>query len=346
MEKKQKIVIGAVIAMQVALVIGIVAICIQNQNVAELVKQYTASNGDIHEIYDDSKVVEAYKSGNEDGLSEEDKYVLKMAKKVIKENIKDGMSDYEKEKAIYDWLIDYTSYSNQNLAPISSGDQYAHLPYGVFKYHQAICVGNTTTMKLFLDILGIENQIIHSTEEGEHAWNVVKLDDEWYHCDATFDGSSNGTPTYAYFNVPDSVKDDGSYPWDHDVIPAADGTKYCYIFNHAGEVKDVYDLPKYLQEQLDEGNSQVFFTMKDTKDFTAAALNYIISAFSMEGKDVYVGSAQMIGGKTLYNVCQEQYNDMEGSLDPDIQKRLQKAMDKLGLTGSDTSGASGGVRVE
>jgi len=266
--------------------------------------------------------------------------------KQIKDQIKVTTSDYEKEKAIYDWLIDYTSYSNQNLAPISSGDQYTHLPYGVFKYHQAICVGNTTTMKLFLDILGIENQIIHSTEEGEHAWNVVKLDDEWYNCDATFDGSSNGTPTYAYFNVPDSVKDDGSYPWDHDVIPAADGTKYCYIFNHAGEVKDVYDLPKYLQEQLDEGNSQVFFTMKDTKDFTAAALNYIISAFSMEGKDVYVGSAQMIGGKTLYNVCQEQYNDMEGSLDPDIQKRLQKAMDKLGLTGSDTSGASGGVRVE
>lgn len=335
MEKKQKIMIGVVIAMQAILAIGIVLICLQNHSLAESVKEYTAATGDIHEIYDDTKVVEAYKSGSDEGLSEEDKYVLKMAKKIIQENIKDDMSDYEKEKAIYDWLIGYTSYNNRNLAPISSGDQYAHLPYGVLKYHQGICVGNATTMKLFLDILGIENQIIHSTEEGEHAWNLVKLDGDWYHCDATFDGSVNGTPTYSYFNVPDSVKDDGNYPWDHDTIPAADGTKYCYIANNAKEVKDIYALPKYLQEQIGEGAAQIYFTMKDTKDFTTAALNYVLSGFAMEGMDVYSGNTMVIGDKTLYCVSVEQYMDMDGTLDPDVEKKLQKAMEKLGLTGAD-----------
>lgn len=338
MEKKQKIMIGVVIAMQAVLAVGIVLICLQNHSLAESVKEYTASTGAVHEIYDDTRVVEAYKSGSDEGLSEEDKYVLKMAKQVIKENIKDDMSDYEKEKAVYDWLIDYTSYSNQNLAPISSGDQYAHLPYGVFKYHQAICVGNATTMKLFLDILGIENQIIHSTEEGEHAWNLVKLDGDWYHCDATFDDSNSGKPGYNYFNVPDSVKDDGSYPWDHDTIPAADGTKYCYIANHAGEIKDVYSLPAYLRKQIDEGVSQIYFTMKDTEDFTAAALNYILSGFIMEGRDVYTGNTLVIGDKTLYCVSASQYTDMEDTLDPDVEKKLQKAMDKLGMTGSATGG--------
>lgn len=337
MEKKQKLIIGIVIAMQVILVAGIVLIGIQNHSLAESLKEYTASTGDVHDIYDDTKVVEAYQSGSDEGLDEQDKYVLKMAKKVIEENIKEDMSDYEKEKAIYDWLIGYTSYSNQNLAPISSGDQYAHLPYGVFKYHQAICVGNATTMKLFLDIFGIENQIIHSTEEGEHAWNLVKLDGDWYHCDATFDGSSNGTPDYSYFNVPDSVKDDGSYPWDHEKIPAADGTKYCYMANNAGDIKDVYALPKYLQEQIESGAGQIFFTMKDTKDFTTATLNYILSAFAMEGKDIYTGSTVVIGDKTLYSVCIDQYTDMGGEMDPDVEKKLQKVMDKLGLTGSDTA---------
>ena len=338
MEKKQKIVIGIVIAMQVVLAVGIVLIGVQNNSLAQSLKEYTASTGDIHEIYDDTKVVEAYSSGSDEGLNEQDKYVLKMAKKVIDENIEDGMTDYEKEKAIYDWLVDYTSYSSQNLAPISSGDQYSHLPYGVFKYHQAICVGNATTMKLFLDILGIENQIIHSTEEGEHAWNLVKLDGDWYHCDVTFDGSVNGTPNYSYFNVPDSVKDDGNYPWDHEAIPAADGTKYCYIANNAKEVKNVYALPKYLQEQIDSGAGQIYFTMKDTEDFTTAALSYILSAFSMEGKDVYNGGTLVIGDKTLYSVSVDQYVDMDGQLDPDVQEKLQKAMDKLGLTGSDMGG--------
>ena len=353
MEKKQKGIICAVIAMQAVLVIGIVFICVQNHSLAEAVKQYTASAGNVHEIYDDSKVVEAYKDGSDEGLDEQDKYVLKMAKKVIKENIRDDMSDYEKEKAIYDWLIGYTSYSNQNLAPISSGDQYAHLPYGVFKYRQAICVGNATTMKLFLDIFGIENQIIHSTEEGEHAWNLVKLDGDWYHCDATFDGGNNGMPAYTYFNVPDSVKDDGSYPWDHDVIPAADGTKYCYIANNAEEVKNVYALPKYMQEQLDKGASLICFTMKDTKDFTTAALNYVISGFAMEGKEIYAGPTMVIGDKTLYSVTVDQYIDMQGELDPKVQEKLQKAMDKLGLSGAeggyygeDLESLTGGSRAE
>ena len=155
-----------------------------------MLKEYVASKGEIHEIYDDTAVVEAYKSGTTEGLNEQDKYVLEQAKKVIDENITDGMSDYEKEKAIYDWQMAYTAYNDNSLAPIASGGQYSHLPYGVFKYHQAICVGHATTFKLLMDMLDIECQIIHSTEEGEHAWDLVKLDDEWYHCDVTFDGGT------------------------------------------------------------------------------------------------------------------------------------------------------------
>ena len=76
-----------------------------------------------------------------------------------------------------------------------------------------------------MDMLDIPCEIIHSTSEGEHAWNVVQLDGDWYHCDVTFDGGSGEHPGYSMFNVPDSIKDDGSYPWDHNEIPAADGTK-------------------------------------------------------------------------------------------------------------------------
>ena len=171
MEKKNKVFIIVCIAMQVTLIVGVAVLFVQNTKLADTVKQYVASAGDIHDIYDDSKVVEAYQSGKTDGLNEQEKYVLEKAKEVIKENIKDGMSDYEKEKAIYDADTETTRnrsgfYNDQNLAPISAGDQYSHLPYGVLKYHQAICVGNATTFKLFMDLLGIENQIIHSRKKG------------------------------------------------------------------------------------------------------------------------------------------------------------------------------------
>ncbi len=240
--------------MQVTLIVGVAVLFVQNTKLADTVKQYVASAGDIHDIYDDSKVVEAYQSGKTDGLNEQEKNMFwRRRRRSLRKISKTACQITKKEKAIYDWQVAYVAYNDQNLAPISAGDQYSHLPYGVLKYHQAICVGNATTFKLFMDLLGIENQIIHSTEEGEHAWNLVKLDGDWYHSDVTFDGGANGKPAYTNFNVPDSVKDDGSYPWNHEVIPAADGTKYCYLANEAKELKDVYALPKYIKQQRIRG---------------------------------------------------------------------------------------------
>ena len=131
MTKKTKILTGILIGMQAILLISVAGVFLQNNALADMLKEYVASKGEIHEIYDDTAVVEAYKSGTTEGLNEQDKYVLEQAKKVIDENITDGMSDYEKEKAIYDWQMAYTAYNDNSLAPIASGGQYRHLPYGV-----------------------------------------------------------------------------------------------------------------------------------------------------------------------------------------------------------------------
>ncbi|WP_419025329.1 transglutaminase domain-containing protein [Emergencia sp.] len=330
MEKKSKILIIVCVIMQLILIVGVAALFIQNTKLADTVKQYVASNGDIHDIYDDSEVVKAYQSGDEDGLNEQDKYVLKKAKEVIKENIKDGMTDYEKEKAIYDWQVEYVAYNDQNLAPISAGDQYSHLPYGVLKYHQAICVGNATTFKLFMDLLGIENQIIHSTEDGEHAWNLVKLDGDWYHSDVTFDGGINGKPAYTNFNVPDSVKDDGSYPWNHEVIPAADGTKYCYLANEAKELKDIYALPKYIKQQLNKGTKTITFTLKDSTGYTQSVADYITSALATGDGDMYTNPTLPIGSKNIYVISVENYDDQNADeASQKIINKLQEIIDGL-----------------
>ena len=53
----------------------------------ELMNDYEDYEDEVHEIYDTSAVAEAYKSGDKDGLSEEDAYILKQATKVIKEII-------------------------------------------------------------------------------------------------------------------------------------------------------------------------------------------------------------------------------------------------------------------
>ena len=56
-----------------------------------------------------------------------------------------------------------------------------------------------------MDMLGIENGTV-SGEAGDeqHIWNTVKLDDQWYHVDVTWDdpiGSSFEYTDHSYFNI-------------------------------------------------------------------------------------------------------------------------------------------------
>ena len=51
-----------------------------------------------------TQISDAYKSGDSSKLSDADKETLDMAKSVLDEIITDGMSDYEKELAVYKWM--------------------------------------------------------------------------------------------------------------------------------------------------------------------------------------------------------------------------------------------------
>lgn len=216
----------------------------------------------MHPIFDDTAILEAHQTGDTSALSEQDAKTLKMALDVIRElDITDEMSDYEKEKAIYDWQVAYVRYDQANLAAIPPDinlEDYNYHPYGVLTYHQAICVGNATTFDLMMGLLGIESYVIHSTEQGEHAWNLVKIEDGWYHVDVTFDNSSTGEPDYTFFNVPDAVKQNGGYPWDAAAFPKADATKYCYAVQNCTELADLYAFPAHFNETYRERRAEPF----------------------------------------------------------------------------------------
>ena len=227
-----------------------------------------AFSGDVHPIYDDTSVVEAYKSGDSSNITDEkDKFILETASKAIEDNIKDGMTDFEKEKAVYDFVFAQSHYDDGNLAAIPHTAEFSHTPYGVLHDHQAICVGNATTFKLFMDMLGIECKIIHSTEQGEHAWNMVKIDDEWYHVDVTFDGGGM-SPAYSQFNVTDAVKENGGYPWNHDEFPTADSIKYSFVVQNAQKIDDFSDTAALFSKAIADKKDYCYFKLK--LDKTAA----------------------------------------------------------------------------
>ncbi len=265
---------------------------------------------EIHDIYDDTAVLEAYKSGDDSALDDNDKYVLEQMSQAIEENITDNMSEYEKEKAIYDYMFATTAYNDDNLAAIDletdDADLYAHTPYGFFKYHETICVGNATTFKLFMDALGIDCKIIHSTAEGEHAWDVVNIDGNWYHVDLTFDGGDE-SPAYTCFNVNDEMKEEDGYDWsDQEDIPECTSLDCCYLVMSASEIEDIYAIPKAIQTAFDAGEDDVYMKIKADSEEDAlrikSEVSYILSGIIPSSSNVeLIPMACVIAGD--YVVC-------------------------------------------
>lgn len=302
-------------------------------------------NGEIHNIYDDSAVVEAYKTGDDSKLSDEkDKYILKELKKAISEIITDDMDDFDKEKAVYDYVFSKTHFNENSLAAIpNTNEDYSHTPYGFFHDHSTICVGNATTFKLFFDVLGIDSKIIHSTQNGEHAWNVVKIDGSWYHLDLTFD---NGTdyPDYAYFNVPDSVKNDGTYPWDESEYPACNDTDKCMICLDAEKLDSVYDIPQKIKNIIDTEKPTAYLSIAipdgcDTDEVKGQLENIINSIYFEEyysaATPVVITSDEKNAcfGISVYTMSDEDYGNYEISenvLDIDYDKLQAAFADALG----------------
>ena len=334
--------------------------------------------GEGHPLYDDKAVVEAYKTGDASKLSEKDSYVYKTAKDAIDQVIKDGMSDYEKELAIYNWLFHRTHYNNTafvdvetmtnkpNASPAAAatakrtsnmshnaegetedlvsedkiassdpfGEGYDYEPYGVLKFKNAICVGNATTFKLFMDMLDIPCKIIHSTEEGEHAWNLVKIGGDWYHVDLTFD-YGEADPAYSNFNVTDNVKF-GSYPWDTTEFPAANATKYSYIAQNAIEVDNVYEIPAIVRKALDEKKIYLYLKPKDPKNFSSSAIDDVMLYLQnrYEEGSFYSTPINLTEDETFYqlqllasvNEIEDDSNGSESDIQID-QERFDEAMD-------------------
>ena len=121
------------------------------------------------------------------------------------------------------------------------------------------------------------------------------------------------------------MKDDGSYPWDHSTIPAANGTKYCYMYTNAVTLDDFYGIPKELKQAIDDGKSMATFLLKDRKGFNRQIAEYIGNAFPVE--DGYVGfsEAYSLNGEVVYKYTIERYGNGGGanSISPEVLAKLE-----------------------
>ena len=198
------------------------------------------ANSSGEDAYDRAAILAAYRSGGDGAdLSNKNRMILQACRYVIDDLIEDGMSDYDKELAIHDWIIQWTSYDKgvMSNAPGAVPDPDNDNPYGLLINKTAICTGYTLTFQLFMDMLGIECIVVDGTAGRQmevHAWNMVKLDGEWYCVDVTWDdpvGSGNYSifAHHKYFNVTCDFMREKDHYWDDSATPEAAATDYAWV---------------------------------------------------------------------------------------------------------------------
>lgn len=139
----------------------------------------------------------------------------------------------DKLKVIHDFLARNNTFNK---------DPVAQTIYGAIVMGQSQCEGYAKSIGYLCDVSGIENLLIVGTNDKElsHAWNMVKIDNEWYNIDVTWDDpEGHDDPSFVlhnYFNVTDAEILNISHFQDLETTgftpPKATATKANYFINY------------------------------------------------------------------------------------------------------------------
>lgn len=200
-----------------------------------------------------------------------------------KEYIHEGMSDFDIELAVHDYIIDSCEFANDN-----EKTEHAYSAYGVLVDHKAVCEGYAKTAALLLKIEGVDAEIVsgykshRDDDEDEkeknpgHMWNQVYISGTWYNLDTTWDDPDTkySLDKHYYFNLSDEIFGI-NHVWNMDEAEPCTLMDMNYF-----KVKGMYfdnqeDFHAYVDMKIDAGYSQIICYV-DNPDLSGDAMDFIL----------------------------------------------------------------------
>lgn len=150
---------------------------------------------------EDERVIYSIRSNDTSILSEREMQMYRIVKAFVDKHA--GKSDFEIAKAVVDYICENTTYAwyliDHNQAYDDSQTSYGCL---VLKT-TAVCSAYANATKLLLESCGVEafyvSGVVPGEDGGPHAWNLVKIQGQWYQLDTTWCDEDKGGWNYAYF---------------------------------------------------------------------------------------------------------------------------------------------------
>ncbi len=225
-----------------------------------------------------------------------------------------GMTDLEKIISAHDYLTEMCVYSLD--------DDYSYTAYSIFARNTGVCQGYAYAFKYLMDAAGVECYIA-SSNEIDHAWNIVSLDGEYYNVDVTQDDGKalynnvevkHGRSNHKTLLCSDEALDNGAKDvvvWSIEEIPARVSKKYddAFFKDVRGSVEFIDGFFYYVEPNEHINGS--FKVLKTSSDFSKTevffeALNPVY-AIAKHGKNLYCAVKDKVfvldQGGTATEVC-------------------------------------------
>lgn len=213
-------------------------------------------------------------------------------------------SDYEKELFVNDYLIECCEY-DYDAAATEEVIGFEQNAYGALVDGKAVCEGYTRAFQLLCERLGVEcvpiNGVCDDTNvafNGNHIWNAVKIDGEWYQTDVTWNDYEtedkesfvSSVETHLYFNITtEKITNDHtinpiySGEGSEDIIfnsfvPECTSTEYNYFeqsFPVFKSFDNCDDLKKLLVQAAANKEEKFEFTVADNLDYKNTVNEFI-----------------------------------------------------------------------
>ena len=128
---------------------------------------------------------------------------IKLAIANIEKKLK-NTDNFNVELAVHNYLTNNCQY-NHNIKNDNDNYGSSYSIYGALVKKTAVCEGYAKAMQLILNHFGINTIPVYGElASTRHMWNMVLINNNWYHLDATSDDSGSRI-SYAYFNLSDKA---------------------------------------------------------------------------------------------------------------------------------------------
>ena len=193
-------------------------------------------------------------------IPEDNKEALKVkaeCEAFLRDNIEPGMTEYDKEVAVHDFIVNKCTYDKSDLDDLT-----IYSSYGVLINGRAVCEGYARTTALLLKLLDVDVELISGDAKGEmaggsdlgHMWNQVCIDGVWYHYDATWDDPTGDSDVLAhlYLNVSDQILS-LDHEWDQSKYHTCNSMEQNYYKKQGMYFTDDASFQEYVKNQLASG---------------------------------------------------------------------------------------------